>query len=140
MSSVQFIESRDQLDALLRSSAKLVVVDIYADWCGPCKQLTPRLEQLATAFASHSVVICKVNMEHVPMENINSVPTIQFWELKQGNRVLTKTIVGADAVGIQTTIETIVGGGTAQQPTQEEITSTRKPTARGRIYATFGTL
>lgn len=143
MPSIQTIETRDQLDALLRSSIRLVVVDVYAEWCGPCKVLAPQLEQLAATLNHQSVVICKVNLEHVPMENINSVPTIQFWELQQGGqRILTKTVVGADIKAIQAHIDTILSGTSSSSSFSpaEHASRSNNYKARGRVYATFGSL
>lgn len=46
--SVKPIESTNQFDSVLQSSGrKLLVFDLYADWCGPCKILAPILEEVA---------------------------------------------------------------------------------------------
>lgn len=137
MSLIQHIESKDHLHSILQGPSKLVVVDIYAEWCGPCKQLAPKLEKMASDFQTHSVIICKVDLEKVPIEGISSVPTIQFWELlAQGQRKLTKTVVGADAQEIQNAIERIVSGDTYHQ----EAPKRGGGPPRGRVYATFGSL
>lgn len=65
------------------SQDKLVLVDFYADWCGPCRMLAPILKQLK------SVEVCKVNTDQNPeiahQYNISSLPSILFF--KSGNVV-----------------------------------------------------
>ena len=55
-----------------------VLVDFYADWCGPCKLLAPVLEELAREAADVKVV--KVNVDHAPglasRYRVNSIPTL----------------------------------------------------------------
>jgi thioredoxin 1 len=59
-----------------------VLADFYADWCGPCKMLIPRLERMETDFPD--VKFVKVNVDHnrdYSMDmGIRSVPTIMFFE------------------------------------------------------------
>lgn len=50
------------LDRLIRSSPVPVLVDFYADWCGPCKMLTPHLANLGEAHRGQ-VIIAKVDTE-----------------------------------------------------------------------------
>ena len=40
--------TEDSFEAKVLKSTGLVVVDVYADWCGPCKKLTPTIEALAS--------------------------------------------------------------------------------------------
>ena len=78
-------------DVLL--SAKPVVVDFWAEWCGPCKMVAPILEEIAAA--NEGIVIAKLNVDENPQTSasygITSIPTLNVF---QGGK-LVKTIVGA---------------------------------------------
>ena len=60
-----------------------VLVDFWAEWCGPCKMLSPILEELATEYIG-KVKIAKVNIdEHQKLAvqfRINSIPTLLFFK------------------------------------------------------------
>ena len=72
----------------------IVLVDFYADWCGPCKMMAPIIDQLATEYEG-KVKIGKVNTDEnraiASKYNIMSIPTIIF--IKDGEVV--ETTVGA---------------------------------------------
>ena len=78
-------------DVLL--STKPVVVDFWAEWCGPCKMVAPILEEIAAA--NEGIVIAKLNVDENPQTSasygITSIPTLNVF---QGGK-LVKTIVGA---------------------------------------------
>jgi len=62
-----------------------VIIDFYADWCGPCRQLSPRVEEIAKKYAG-KIVVYKVNTdeEKILAQNmgIQSLPTLLFIPLK----------------------------------------------------------
>ena len=71
-----------------------VLVDFWAEWCGPCKQIAPALEQIADELAG-KVVIAKVNIDDSPMVpsklGVKGIPTLMLF--KDGQ--MTSMKVGA---------------------------------------------
>ncbi|MDP9096460.1 MAG: thioredoxin TrxA [Pseudomonadota bacterium] len=71
-----------------------VLVDFWAEWCGPCKMIAPALEEIATEFAGR-VTVAKVNIDDNPMSpntyGVRGIPTMILF--KDGKPVATK--VGA---------------------------------------------
>ena len=78
-------------DVLL--STKPVVVEFWAEWCGPCKMVAPILEEIAAAH--DGIVIAKLNVDENPQTSasygITSIPTLNVF---QDGKVV-KSIVGA---------------------------------------------
>ncbi|EOD50546.1 thioredoxin [Neofusicoccum parvum] len=63
MSKTVHIESPEQFNSLL-SSSRIVVVDFYADWCGPCKAIAPLYEQLSASLSRPNIItFTKVNTD-----------------------------------------------------------------------------
>ena len=62
------------------NSDKVVVVDFYADWCGPCKMLKPVLEELSNA--GHAIYSVNVddNKDLATKYHISSIPTVLFFK------------------------------------------------------------
>ena len=62
-----------------------VIIDFYADWCGPCRQLSPRVEEIAKEYAG-KIIVYKVNtdaeQELSQSLGIQSLPTLLFIPMK----------------------------------------------------------
>jgi len=84
----------DQSITDLISSGKPVVIDFWAEWCGPCRALTPIIEELADEYEG-KVEIGKLNVddnvEMPEMYGIRNIPTLLFFK----NGELTDKLVGA---------------------------------------------
>ncbi len=57
----------------------VVVVDFYADWCGPCRKFAPTFEQVAKEMQGKAV-FGKVNVDHVNKFKVRSIPTIILYK------------------------------------------------------------
>jgi putative thioredoxin len=75
------------------SMTKLVVLDFWAEWCGPCKALTPMLEKVTADYADKGVVLAKLNVDEeqfiAAQFQVRSIPTV--YALFQGQPVADLT-------------------------------------------------
>ncbi len=80
-------------DVVTPSMDKLVIVDFWAEWCGPCKQLTPVLEKVAADYADKGVVLAKINVDEnkfiASQFQVRSIPTV--YAIFQGQPVADLT-------------------------------------------------
>ncbi len=87
---------QDQFDAEVIQSPTPVVADIYATWCGPCKVLSPMLDQLAGSF-TNKIKFVKVNVDTAPALtqrfDIQGIPTLLFFK----NGKVVDSILGLPA-------------------------------------------
>ncbi|KAI7902345.1 thioredoxin-like protein [Cokeromyces recurvatus] len=85
---------------------KLVVVDFYATWCGPCKLIAPKFAKFAETYSD--AVYVKVDVDEVPdvasEYGIRAMPTIMYF--KNGAKV--DEVVGANVAAIEKKIKELL--------------------------------
>ena len=73
---------------------KLALVDFWAEWCGPCKQIAPRLDEISEKY-SENLSVCKVdvdsNRELALQYNVRSIPSLMIF--KKGEMI--DSLIGA---------------------------------------------
>jgi thioredoxin 1 len=81
MSTVAVTDESFEKDVL--QSGKPVLVDFWAEWCGPCKQIAPALEQIASELGEH-VTVAKLNIEESPTTpsryGVRGIPTMMLFK------------------------------------------------------------
>ena len=75
--------SDDQFDSEVLKSNAPVLVDFWAEWCGPCKMIAPILDELAQSYAG-KLKIAKINIDHnqkTPRNyNVRGIPTLMIFK------------------------------------------------------------
>ncbi|GAA4985837.1 thioredoxin [Actinopolymorpha pittospori] len=93
MGDIKPVTDAEFLTTVLQSD-KPVVVDFWAEWCGPCRQVAPVLEELAVEYAD-KITFVKLNVDEntqTPLEyRVTGIPTINVYV---GGQVV-KSLVGA---------------------------------------------
>lgn len=82
--AVKSIESIEEFKSVMTSShEKLIVIDFYADWCGPCRQLAPLMEKIAHEMAADAAFY-KLNIDDhrmLSMKNgVTGIPYVAFYK------------------------------------------------------------
>jgi thioredoxin 1 len=107
MSSVKVTDDSFESDVLKASGP--VLVDFWAEWCGPCKQIAPALEQIADEFAGQ-VTVAKLNIEESPTTpsryGVRGIPTMMLFKdgqmasMKVGAMPKQKIVEWLNEVGV----------------------------------------
>ena len=73
----------DEFDNVIATSDVPVVVDFWAEWCGPCKQMSPHLEAVSEDMAG-KVKVAKINVDENPMVaskyGVRGMPTLMVFK------------------------------------------------------------
>ncbi len=86
--------SDDQFDVEVLQSSEPVLVDFWAEWCGPCKMIAPILDELAETYGGR-LKVAKINIDHnqqTPRNyNVRGIPTLMIFK----NGKVEATQIGA---------------------------------------------
>jgi thioredoxin 1 len=100
------IENLDQFRQVLKDH-KIVIIDAWATWCGPCRFISPIFEKLAEATGSDDVFFAKVDVdaaEDVGQElGIRAMPT--FIAFRDGEKV--DSVTGADPGALERLVQSV---------------------------------
>lgn len=91
------IESAEHKKWLIENN-KVVVVDIYGDWCGPCKVIMPKYKDICSRYSRNGeCAVVKEDVDKQISNDVRGVPTFQFFFKGKPQGV----IVGGDIAGVE---------------------------------------
>jgi putative thioredoxin len=113
---------RFQKDVVAPSRDKLVILDFWAEWCGPCKALAPLLEKVAAEYADKGVILAKLNVDEerfiAAQFQVQSIPTV--YAIFQGQPIADLTNARSESqlkqVLDQLLAQLPIQGGAAGEP------------------------
>ncbi|MFH8038807.1 MAG: thioredoxin [Candidatus Aenigmatarchaeota archaeon] len=99
---VEEISGEELLDLVKRN--KMVIVDIYADWCPPCKALSPIIEEVSKEYKDVKFVKINVdeNREIAHLYDVQSIPTLLYF---QNGNLVNRTVGALPKAKIKEIIE-----------------------------------
>ncbi len=104
------VDAGDQSIASALDTSQLVLIDLWAPWCGPCRMVAPVLEELAAKYAGRIKVV-KVNVDDNPrsaqMYDARSIPTLVF---ARDGAVVDRIIGAQPAPALSARIDSLLAG------------------------------
>ena len=92
MSTITAVTDSD-FAAVVESSERPVLLDVWATWCAPCRQISPILDDLAAAYSGR-LIIAKLDADANPLTvttlGVTSIPTLAFYRAG----VVVRTMIG----------------------------------------------
>jgi thioredoxin 1 len=92
-------------DSTVNTSAKPILVDFWAEWCGPCRRLAPTVDELATDYDG-KVVVAKMNVDENPATpmrfSIRGIPTLLLFK---GGQIVEQVVGLADKDSLKKLID-----------------------------------
>ena len=107
--SVVYHTSAENFSRDVLSSPVPVLVDFYADWCGPCRMRAPTLDKLAVEFSGKARIV-KVNVDKEPelatQYRVSSIPALMF--IADG-KVVSQSAGAASEVALRRALNQLTG-------------------------------
>lgn len=84
--------TKDNIEKLLKTENKLIILDFWAEWCGPCRMISTIIDEISETL-NENIIIGKINVDEEPelavRYGIRSIPTLIFIK---NNQIIDKQV------------------------------------------------